>query len=181
MEKWGEDMSNTIRRRQILDTLQRSTEPCTGTELSELLGVTRQIIVADIAILRASGEEIIATPQGYILNQYKDPSRCKCTVVSKHSSDPADIEDELYTIVDMGGSVVDVTVEHPVYGQLTGLLHIESRLEVKRFIERLRESKAEPLLVLTEGLHLHAIEAKDEETLQLIIEKLRDKGYLIAG
>jgi len=164
----------------ILDTLQRSTEPCTGAELSELLGVTRQVIVADIALLRASGEAIIATPQGYLLNVETDFSRCRGTVVSKHSPDPSDIENELYIVVDMGGSVVDVTVEHPVYGQLTGLLHIESRLDVKRFIERLHQSNAEPLLVLTEGLHLHTIEARDEETLDLIINMLKEKGYLIS-
>jgi transcriptional regulator of NAD metabolism len=172
---------NSTRRTKLLEILTDSSGPRTGAELSDLLGVTRQIIVADIALLRAAGEQIIATPNGYLINNESRNTGFTCTVVSKHSADYHDIEDELFTIVDYGGCIVDVTVEHPVYGQMTGLLHIESRHDVAKFIERLSASKAEPLLVLTEGLHLHTLQAKDEETLNIIVAKLKEKGYVISA
>ena len=47
--------------------LNNSKEPVTGSTLAKDFNVTRQVIVQDMAILRAEGKDIIATPQGYMM------------------------------------------------------------------------------------------------------------------
>lgn len=172
-------MNSRERRAQILVLLKEAAKPHTGTELSELFGVTRQVIVSDVAIMRAAGEQIIATPQGYLFNAHHRPVGCRLTVVSKHSADTEEIRDELYTVVDLGGIVVDVTVEHPLYGEITALLNVSSRYDADRFIEKMRASKAEPLLVLTDGVHLHTILAKDPQVAGTIRAALETKGLTV--
>lgn len=171
-------MSSDERRLQIINILNKLDEPISGTELAKKLGVSRQVIVQDIAILRAGGEEIIATPQGYIILKDVDESRIIKTIVCKHSTYD-EIEDELKTIVDMGGKILDVIVEHSVYGEIKGSLMISSRLDVEKFIKNLKNTNAEPLSSLTDGIHIHSIEIEDEETFKKIIEKLEEKSYLI--
>ncbi len=172
-------MNSRERRAHILSLLKGADKPYTGAELSELLGVTRQVIVSDVAILRAAGEQIIATPQGYLSSAQTEAAVGRLTVVSRHSSDVAEIRDELYTIVDLGGMVVDVTVEHPLYGEITAVLNVGSRYDADRFLEKMRESKAEPLLVLTEGVHLHTILVKDPQSAGSIREALEKKGLTV--
>lgn len=171
-------MNSDERRLEIINILNKLDEPISGTELAKKLGVSRQVIVQDIAILRASGEEIIATPQGYIVLKDVDGNRIIKTIVCKHSTYD-EIEDELKTIVDMGGKILDVIVEHPVYGEIKGSLMISSRLDVEKFIKNLKNTNAEPLSSLTDGIHIHSIEIEDEETFKKIIEKLEEKSYLI--
>ncbi|HHV27644.1 MAG: transcription repressor NadR [Clostridiaceae bacterium] len=171
-------MNSDERRLEIINILNKLDEPISGTELAKKLGVSRQVIVQDIAILRASGEEIIATPQGYIILKDVDGNRIIKTIVCKHSTYD-EIEDELKTIVDMGGKILDVIVEHPVYGEIKGSLMISSRLDVEKFIKNLKNTNAEPLSSLTDGIHIHSIEIEDEETFKKIIEKLEEKSYLI--
>ncbi|NLY11192.1 MAG: transcription repressor NadR [Firmicutes bacterium] len=173
-------MSTKFRRESVLEILSNSTEPITGLSLSEKFGVTRQVIVSDIAILRAQGHTIIATPQGYMYERTAttNPERTVQTIAAKHSSDYAEIKDELFTIIDFGGYVMDVTVEHPVYGEITGNLHLRSRHDVEQFIERLKHSKSEPLLILTDGLHLHTIETDSPETMDKILNALAQKNFL---
>ena len=89
-----------------------------------------------------------------------------------------DIQDELYTIVDCGGKVLDVVVEHDIYGQITADLILCNRLDVDEFIRRIDRSKSRPLNVLTDGEHWHTIEAVSEKILDRIEEKLKEKGYL---
>lgn len=173
-------MNSRERRISIVKLLEGATGPCTGTELSELFGVTRQVIVSDIAILRAAGEQIIATPQGYVTaSNSQQTAGHRLVVVSKHSADYDEIRDELYTIVDLGGMVLDVTVEHPLYGQITAMLNVASRLDADGFIDNMRRSKAEPLLVLTEGVHLHTIIAKDADACKAIRAALEGRGLAV--
>lgn len=170
-------MSRQARRERLIRILEESQQPLTGAQLSDELHVTRQVIVADIAILRASGIEIMATPRGYMLQESAAPLYQK-TIASKHHSDPEAIRQELYLIVDLGGEILDVKVEHPLYGELTASLQIRSRLHVDQFIKSLAESKAEPLLVLTDGLHLHTIAAESPDVLEQIAESLAAHGFL---
>ncbi|MGE5580843.1 MAG: transcription repressor NadR [Bacillota bacterium] len=170
-------MDAASRRTAILEILQKES-PVTGASLSSRLGVTRQVIVQDMAVLRAQGERILATPQGYtMLKDAPSPGFTKLIAV-KHSR--GDTRDELYTIVDHGGEVVDVTVEHPVYGQLTGLLAISSRSDVDRFMQRMEATKAGLLSSLTNGVHLHLVRCKDPGQLALVEDALARKGYLLS-
>ena len=171
-------MTQEQRRAQIISILEKATTPITGSWLSTQLGVTRQIIVGDVAVLRARGEQIIATPQGYLLYKPPQTNSHRSTVAVRHGNDEATIGEELNLIVDLGGVVVDVTVEHPLYGELTANLQIASRGDVQQFVEKMRELEAEPLLVLTDGYHLHSIEAPSAEAMGAIREALRKAGYL---
>ncbi|NLY67169.1 MAG: transcription repressor NadR [Tissierellia bacterium] len=172
MEAWE-------RRERILELLKNSKEPITGAELSKKYNVTRQVIVQDIALLRARGEDILATPQGYLIPQVKMKDTLIKKIVCKHN-EYDEIEDELKTIVDLGGKIIDVIVDHPLYGEITGNLDISSRLDVDRFMDKLKITKAEPLSTLTEGVHIHTIEVENEKIFQLIKETLKEKGYLIS-
>jgi transcriptional regulator of NAD metabolism len=153
--------------------------PVTGGLLAKRFGVTRQVIVQDLAILRAAGEQVVATPQGYCRPEaVARPGRLQRTYVLRHSADAAEIEAELTAITDLGGRAIDVTVEHPVYGDLTGSLMIGSRRDVQDFLQRLATSKAGPLLVLCEGVHLHTIESPDEAAHAAIRQALHRLGFL---
>lgn len=171
-------MNSMNRRAAILKLLQDTQEPITGGQLSEHLGVTRQVIVSDIALLRAQGEDIIGTPRGYLYNRPGSKTMVRQKIASVHSRFHDQIRDELYLIVDHGASVQDVIVEHPVYGEITASLHISSRYDVDQFLEKLAEYNAEPLLILTDGPHLHTIEADRIEVLEQVKQALAAKGYL---
>lgn len=171
-------MSSDDRRSEIINILNKLDKPISGTDLAKKLGVSRQIIVQDIAILRASGEEIIATPQGYIVLKDVNERRLIKTIVCKHST-YEEIEDELKTIVDIGGKVLDVIIEHPIYGEIKSSLMISSRLDVDEFIKNLKATNAEPLSSLTEGVHIHSIEVENEENFKKIEKALEEKSYLI--
>lgn len=169
-------MNPDIRRAKIIKLLSDIKKPLSGSELSETLNVTRQVIVQDIAILRAKGNQIIATSMGYVLVLHINKSSKKI-IASKHSKH--EIEDELNTIVDMGGIILDVIVEHSVYGQILANIMVSSRREVKEFISRINKVKTKPLSALTDGIHLHTIEAKNDEIIADIENELLKKGYLL--
>lgn len=172
-------MDASERREEILRLLKQNENPIKGTEIAKMLNVSRQVIVQDMAILRASGENIIATPQGYLIPPtYKEDKILK-TIACRHNSYD-EIEDELKTIVDLGGKIIDVIVEHPIYGEIKSQVQVGSRHDLKIFMDNLKETKAEPLSSLTEGLHLHTIEVADEKTFQRIKNSLKDKKYLIS-
>lgn len=166
------------RREEILKTLSRSKKPIKGTDLSQIFDVSRQVIVQDIALLRARGENILATPQGYIIPHIYGDNKITKTIVCNHEGYDQ-IEDELKTIIDMGGKAVDVIVEHPIYGEIKSPLEISSRLELQQFMKSLKQTKAEPLSSLTGGIHIHTIEVEDEESFKKIKEILMEKKYLI--
>jgi len=163
------------RKQKIIDEIKKSNKPISATKLASLLGVSRQIIVGDVALIRASGTNIIATPRGYVLDQQNHNDLY--TIAVKHSQE--ELADELYTIVDMGGSIIDVIVDHAIYGQLTGKLHIASRYDVEQFLKRVNAYEATPLSQLTDGIHLHTIQCQDQDIYHRIIQALDEKGYLL--
>lgn len=169
---------NSKERREYIEKLLKSNDtPQKGHILAESLGVTRQIIVKDIAILRAEGKKIIATPEGYLMSE-EEKSVVKRVMAFSHKAD--DIEDELKTIVKFGGIVEDVIVEHPLYGEIKGMLMIKTLYDVENFINRIKDYRAEPLLILTGGVHLHTIRAENNEIIENIIQELNNKNYLIS-
>lgn len=169
-------MNSKLRRDYIKKLLNNAIEPKKGQELAEELGVTRQVIVKDIAILRAGGIDIIATPEGYVVPR-KEKNNIERIVALSHRRE--EIEDELETIVKYGGIVKDVIVEHPLYGEIKAMLMIKTLYDIQRFIKKIDEYDAEPLLSLTRGIHLHTIEAERETEMDKIIEDLKRKGYLV--
>ena len=135
------------------------------------------LAVQDVAILRAAGYDIIATPQGYLIPRAGQTQRITRVVAVKHSRD--EIEDELTTIVDLGGRILDVIIEHPVYGEFKGRLMTSSRSDVRTYLKTMEREEAKPLSSLTEGVHLHTIEADSVPILDRIEKALREKGYLL--
>lgn len=162
------------RKKKIIEEIKKSNKPISASTLAKKLGVSRQIIVGDVALIRASGTNIIATPRGYILDSKQQNQTY--TIAVNHSQEQ--MADELYTIVDLGGCAIDVIVDHPVYGQLTGKLHLSSRYDVDQFIKKVNNNQAKPLSQLTDGLHLHTIQCPNEDTYQRIVSALDEKGYL---
>lgn len=170
-------MDSKERRIVIEDMLRKSSSSQRGHIIAQKLGVTRQVIVKDIAILRAEGKNIIATPDGYIMidNKY---NKFKKVIAVSHSADK--IEDELMSIVKFGGVIQDVIVEHPLYGEIRGMLMLKSSYDIESFMKKIKQNNAEPLLVLTGGVHLHTILSEDETSMDKIIMELKNKGYLIS-
>ncbi|TJX13599.1 transcription repressor NadR [Tissierella creatinini] len=173
-------MESTNRRDELLGILERSESAIKGTDLADKFSVTRQVIVQDIAILRARGITIIATPQGYIIPPKTENTLIRKTIVSSHKGYDH-MEDELRTIVDLGGKIIDVIVDHPLYGEIKSPINVGSRYELDEFMKNIRETKAEPLSSLTDGLHLHTLEVKDENTFNMIKKALKEKNYLFEG
>lgn len=167
------------RRQAIMEILNDSPKPIKGSQLSEQLGVSRQVIVQDIALLRAEGTDIIATPQGYLLIKNISNTPKKALKVFACQHDYQGMEKELKLIVAQGGKVVDVIVEHPLYGELKANLMLEKLEEVEFFLENFNNSGAEPLSVLTKGIHLHTIEAPSRAILDNIQQELKISGVLL--
>ena len=164
------------RRKKLLSLLQQSSAPRTGAELAAYFKVSRQVIVQDIAILRAAGEEIFSTPPGYLLITAPKTNWVQEIIACKHTREQ--IEDELGLIIDLGGRVLDVIVEHPVYGQLQGSLMIAGRRDLNIFLEKINETGANPLSFLTGGSHLHTVEAPSRQVIDEILKQLQKKGFL---
>ncbi|MBC7339923.1 MAG: transcription repressor NadR [Firmicutes bacterium] len=167
------------RREQILALLRQARGPVTGSELARRLGVSRQVIVQDIALLRAAGEDVLATPQGYRLGPGAPARPYRTVIAVRHS--PAQTGDELYTLVEAGVRVLDVVVEHPIYGELRGLLLLDTPDDVTAFLERVADSGAALLSSLTGGVHLHTLEASHPDAIETARARLREKGYLLEG
>lgn len=166
-------MTGEERRSKIIHSIQNAKAPISGTALAKQFHVSRQVIVQDIALLRAANYDIFSTTKGYLLH-----TSSKATRVLTVTHTDEQIEDELNTIVDMGGCIADVFVEHRVYGDLRAALSISSRKQVQEFVEEIRSGRSLPLKNLTQGVHCHTLEADNEEILDMIEEELRKKGYL---
>lgn len=167
---------NTMQRRDhIMERLARSDVPVSATALAGELSVSRQIIVGDVALLRASGARITATPRGYVLE--RPPAGLRPTIACCHK--PLEMARELEIMVDHGCTVENVIVEHSVYGQLVGQLELSSRYDVAEFIRKVSEAGARPLSDLTGGIHLHTLRCPDETTLERVKNALRDAGFLL--
>ena len=171
-------MSGEERREKIMGLLQDTAEPISGSALAKELGVSRQVIVQDIALLRAVNKNIMATNKGYIVySPETDDSGARRVVHVKH--DDSQMGDELNTIVDFGGRVLDVFVDHPIYGQIMVDLLINNRRDVEDFLEKVKDQKTTPLMGLTDGVHYHTITAASDEVLDVIENALKKRGYLI--
>lgn len=171
------NMEGEVRRERIIEELRREKVPVSGSELARRMGVSRQVIVQDIALLRTSYKNILSTNRGYLL--YTDPQEqklCRRVVRVKHKKE--DIVRELDSIVDVGGRVLNVIVEHEIYGQLIGELVIHNRTDVRKFMSKVEEYRTKPLTELTEGVHYHTIEAEQEETLDAVVKALAAEGFL---
>ena len=171
-------MQNDARRAEILSTLAKNQKPISATTLAAAYHVSRQSIVGDIALLRASGADIIATSRGYLLAAASRQPLLKKTIACRH--DAAAIREELYIAVDEGCTVADVSVEHPLYGELRGQLQLSTRHEVDAFLARSAECAAQPLSLLTSGIHLHTLLCPDEAAYRRVTEKLCAAGILLS-
>ena len=168
-------MNAEQRRNAILLTLSGTETPVSASQLAAQFNVSRQIIVGDVALLRAGGANISATPRGYVMDSQS--AGLARTIACRHDRDGT--EEELNIMVDNGCTVLDVVVEHPVYGQLTGQLQIANRYDVKQFMERLFQDDSKPLSALTDGIHLHNLRCPDEAAFQRTCKALREAGYLL--
>ena len=166
-------MSGEDRRNRIIHILETSEKPVPGAELSKGLSVSRQVIVQDIAIIRANGYEVMATNRGYVLHANGEIQR-----VFKVNHEDNQIEQELLDIVDLGGKIKDVFVYHKVYGVVRAEMNLKSRRDVKKYMDELKDGKSSPLKNITAGFHYHTIIADSVETLDLIQEKLQEDGFL---
>ncbi|PJN87394.1 transcription repressor NadR [Bacillus sp. mrc49] len=165
------------RRTKLLHILQTSPEPVTGSELSQMTNVSRQVIVGDITLLKARNEPIIATSQGYMFLPTESTKKPERIIACQH--DPSRTQEELYLLVDIGITVKDVKIEHPVYGDLTASIMVSSRKEVQQFLSRVSATNASFLSELTSGIHLHTLSASSEELLDEAEEALKDAGILV--
>lgn len=170
-------MDGEQRRKEILKVLNENTKPISATFLARKLEVSRQVIVQDVALLRAQGCDILATARGYILNK-EAKAMCQRVVLVKH--DKKHSEEELNIIIDNGGRVRNVIIIHPVYGELVADLMLRTRRDIKQFVTKVEQSDAVPLLNLTDGTHMHTIEAASEEELDIIEEELKEHGFLVS-
>lgn len=168
-------MDANQRREKIRQCLSQSIRPLSAAALAAQFHVSRQIIVGDVALLRASGTEISATPRGYVI--LKEQHGLIRQIACRHNA--SEMEQELNILVDNGCTVLDVIVEHPLYGQLTGPLQLSSRYDVQQFSERCRTLDAAPLSKLTEGIHLHTLSCRDEEAYERVLKALRAAGFLL--
>jgi len=169
-------LEGPARRRALLAALDADgTVP--GDVLAERFGVSRQAIVHDVAILRAAGSPIVATVRGYLYAPSTVGHRYRAVVAVRHH--PEDAVDELTALVDLGVRIVDVVVEHPVYGELRAELQLASRADVDAWAQATRESGAHLLSELSGGVHLHVLEAELPERLERAKAALGRLGLLV--
>lgn len=168
-------MDTATRRNEILRLLKTKDSAIKGIELAELFNVTRQVIVKDLALIKATDENVVSTSEGYLYLKRRDIS--KRVIYVSHGIN--DIYDELETIIKYGGVIEDIIVEHPYYGELKASLYLRTLNDLEKFSEAFIKSGAKPLSYLTGGEHMHTIACEDEKGLDLIEEELREKGYII--
>jgi transcriptional regulator of NAD metabolism len=168
-----EKMDGKIRRDHIIEILKNEQDAISGSALAKLMGVSRQVIVQDITLLRTA-YPILATARGYLLYPTQE-KKCRRTFCVKHGMEQT--RDELNRIVDLGGKVLDVMVEHDIYGQIRADLMLSRRKEVAEFCEKLENSRSGPLNIMGSGVHYHTVEAENETVLEEIEKSL--ELYLI--
>lgn len=171
-------MDAITRRSEILRTLENSEESISASQFADRFGVTRQIIVSDIALLRANSHRVVSSRYGYRMERETPGGRLE-TVVCRHGS--GQVLDEFYAVVDHGGSVLSVLVEHPIYGELSAQLNIHSRYDAQEFVRRMSTTNAAQLSDLTGGLHIHTLRLPDEQAYFRVLSELRRLGILVEG
>lgn len=167
------------RRQAIMNYLVGRTTPVNGTELAKRFGVSRQVIVQDIALLRAKNRDILSTNRGYLFYQPTENHHgYSAVILVKHTAD--ETLEEMRSVVDYGGRMLDVLIDHDLYGQIRADLMIFNIDDAVEFCDKLKNSKSKPLKELTADYHYHTITAPSEKALQLIINELKEKGFLIS-
>lgn len=169
-------MEGAERRARILSELSTAEQPISASQFAKIFTVSRQIVVGDVALLRAQGYAILATARGYVIEKEKDKLGVSQKIACKHL--PEQTQEELATIVALGGEIIDVIVEHPIYGELTGGLHIKNNEDIEKFIHRYTMEEASLLSELTTGIHLHTIRCRNEQDLTRIQQALGEKQLL---
>jgi uncharacterized protein len=169
--------SGSTRRGRILEWMRGRNGPAPGAELARHFRVSRQCVVQDIAILRAEGNDILSTPQGYRLPVQQSLGGHRAVIACQHG--PERTEEELQILVDNGVRVLDVIVEHALYGEMRGSLTIESRADVQDFVRQWKGTKASLLSSLTRGVHLHTVEASRPEMIERAKAELHSRGILL--
>lgn len=162
------------RRKAIVNLLLSAKEPISGGELAQKFGISRQIIVQDITVLKGTGYDILSTNQGYVMQ--KSPLVEKVFKV-RHTTEQT--EDELSCIVALGGTVVDVFVWHKVYGKIEASLNIFSPMHIRQFLEGVRTGQSTELMHITGGYHYHTVRADSEEILERIEAALTERNYIV--
>ena len=162
------------RRKEIVNIIMSEKQAVSGGKLSEMLGVSRQIIVGDISALKADGYDIFSTHRGYVI---KGTPLCERVFKVFHTREQT--ENELNTIIDFGGTVADVYVWHKVYGKMNATLNISSRHQVAQFLEGVRTGKSSELMNITGGYHYHTVRAESEEVLDKIEKELKEQNYIV--
>ncbi len=171
-------MTGEERRNQILAMLKEQDSPLSGTALANEFHVSRQVIVQDIALMRAENHDILSTNRGYLYRRAEAESiQPKRVFFVRHSTEQ--VLDEFLTVTELGGKVLDVVVEHEIYGQIRVDLLIENGRDAREFHEKLSNSRDNPLKVLTDDCHYHTVAAPSEKLLDLIQQELDNKGYLL--
>lgn len=169
-------MNGNERRECIRKDLKKSLKAIKGSDLAKKYGVSRQVVVQDIALLRAVGEQIISTADGYIYFSFH-MNRPKRVFNLKHES--ADIDKELTAILENGGSLLNVFINHPIYGDIVADMIIENEEQKREYIEKCENVDFTPLMALTDNVHFHTVEANSEGELNDIEEALTKLGFLV--
>ena len=169
-------MDSKKRREDIFLRLTKSNKPIKGIEFASIYNVTRQIIVKDIALLRAEGNKIISTPDGYMV--VKKENKFRSLIVVSH--DESRMKEELEVIIKYGGSVEDVIIEHPIYGDIRATLMIKNLNDLNKFIYKYNNNKTNLLSLLTNGIHIHTISCDSEENIELIKNELNERGFIVS-
>lgn len=162
------------RREEILSLMGNTENPLPANVLAERFKVSRQVIVQDIAVLRASGYDITATNRGYVLN-----TKVRATRVFKCRHTFEEIVDEGVLIIEAGGRIEDIYVNHRLYGRISARLGLYTRTHVEELYRSLVSGASKPLMSVTDGYHYHTVSAPNDETLDEIERLLRIKGFLI--
>ena len=170
-------MTGEMRRNQILRMLQTQAEPVSGTALAKAFGVSRQVIVQDIALMRAENHPILSTNKGYLCRRADQGCTQPMRVFFVRHQD-CQVLEEFMAVIELGGRILDVAVEHEIYGQIRVDLMIETVQDAKTFADRIVACRDNPLKVLTDDCHYHTVAAPSEKLLDLIQEELQKKGFL---
>ncbi|QGQ47400.1 transcription repressor NadR [Metabacillus sediminilitoris] len=174
-----EKLSGEDRRTLLLELLSEADKPITGGDLANRTNVSRQVIVQDISLLKAKNYPIIATSQGYVFLKESDSQNKIIERIIACNHAPEQAIEELTMIVDHGVIVKDVIVEHQVYGELTASIMVGNRNDVKEFVKKIENNSAAYLSQLTNGLHLHTLQADSLEKLDRACEELKKAGFLM--
>lgn len=173
------ELTGDVRREQILDLIKSNTTPINGSTISKQMGVSRQVIVQDIALLRANKHDIISTNRGYLINNLnKDKDEELFTRVFKVSHTDEQINDELSCIINLSGKIIDVSIDHQVYGKLCAELNICNKKDIDDFVSQMDNKQVAPLKNITNNCHFHTVEAPSIKLLDLIELELKEEGFL---